>query len=64
MFTTPTPAPAGRLARGEQRKDEEGGVSDRVSSRSPCRLIWNEGEGEGEGEGEWEGGPDGREGED
>lgn len=55
--TTPSPAPAGRLARGEQRKEEEReGSADRESSNSPWRLSCTEGEGGGEEGGEEEGG--------
>lgn len=53
--TTPSPAPAGRLARGEQRKEEEReGSADRESSKSPWRLSCTEGERGGEEGGEEE----------
>ena len=49
MVTTPSPTPAGRLARGEQRKEEEREESvDRESSSSPWRVSWTERGGGGE----------------
>ena len=48
-MTTPSPTPAGRLAIGEQRKEEEREESlDRQSSSSPWRVSWSEGGGGGE----------------
>ena len=43
-MTTPTPTPAGRLARGEQRKGEEVESAESGSSKRPWRLSWREGD--------------------